>query len=86
VAVGFAPRQAAPSSLQADLTQALARSSALADSRGIQVALVDSVVVLRGKVANEHDRRLAEGLVRMSPGVHAVRNELQVPASLAQRD
>ncbi len=86
-ALGFPYRPAAPSRLQTDLKAMLGRSSSLPASRDIQVVvLVDSTVVLRGKVADEHDRRLAEGLVRLSPGVHAVRNELQVPGLVTRQD
>jgi osmotically-inducible protein OsmY len=33
--------------------------------------------VLRGEVANEREKALAEAIVRLSPGVREVRNELQ---------
>jgi osmotically-inducible protein OsmY len=35
-------------------------------------------VILKGKVPSEDERRLAEGLIRLTPGVRAVRNELIV--------
>ena len=35
-------------------------------------------MVLRGRVANDDERRLAENMLRLS-GVRDVRNELQVP-------
>jgi osmotically-inducible protein OsmY len=73
------PPRAVPSRLQLDVEQVLARSSALTQSRDIRVAMDGAVVVLQGKAANEHDRRLAEGLVSLSPGVRAVRNEIQIP-------
>jgi osmotically-inducible protein OsmY len=38
-----------------------------------------STVVLRGSVRDDHERRLAEALVRLTPGVRAVRNELTAP-------
>ena len=36
------------------------------------------VVVLTGQVENARERRLVEGMVRLTPGVLEVRNELQV--------
>jgi len=36
------------------------------------------VIVLRGRVADEDERRLVEGMVRLEPGVHEVRNELEI--------
>jgi osmotically-inducible protein OsmY len=36
-------------------------------------------VILRGRVADDDERRLAEGMVRMEPGVREVRNELIIP-------
>ncbi len=68
---------------RADLQQVLARSSALAaSSASIQVLARGPVVVLRGTAASEHDRRLAEALVHLSPGVHDVLNQIQVPQTL----
>ena len=37
-----------------------------------------NVIVLRGKVASEDERRLVEGMVRLEPGVHDVQNDLEV--------
>jgi osmotically-inducible protein OsmY len=37
----------------------------------------DKVVTIRGKVASDDERRLAEGLLRLAPGVRAVKNELE---------
>lgn len=84
--LGFSPSSgsgpggtsAAPSALQTSLQQMLTRSAGLQSSPNIQVVMEGATVVLRGSAADDHDRRLAEGLVRLTPGVHDVRNELQV--------
>jgi osmotically-inducible protein OsmY len=60
----------------------LARSTALSPGRDINAALDGPVLVLRGTVADEHDRRIAEGIARLSPGVREVRNELKVRETL----
>jgi len=39
------------------------------------------VIVLRGSVATDHERRLAEALVRLTPGVRDLVNELEVRGS-----
>ena len=78
VAPAFDYRPSGPSSLQSDVAQVLTRSTALSPDRDIRVVLQGPAVVLRGTVANEHDRRLAADLVRLSPGVQEVRNELEV--------
>lgn len=44
----------------------------------IEASLEDRTVVLRGTVATEADRQLAEGLARLEPEAMAVRNELVV--------
>jgi len=49
----------------------------LRDSK-LQVAIEGNVVVLRGVVGSDHDKALAEALLRLEPGVYHVRNELQV--------
>ena len=80
--IGFSRPVAAPTQIQADVQQVLARSSSISQNRAIRVDLVGPTVVLRGMVADDHDRALAEGLTRMTPGVRDVRNELQTLAGL----
>jgi len=77
--LGFAP-PAAPvaGQLQTVVRGLLERSSGLA-SGDIEVLVVGSGVILRGRVASDSERRLAEGLVWLTPGVREVRNELTVP-------
>jgi BON domain len=82
-AIGFSATPVAPSGLQTSLQQLLTRSPALQSSPNIQVAMDVSTVVLRGWAADEHDRRLAEGMVRLTPGVYDVRNELVVATAAA---
>jgi hypothetical protein len=44
----------------------------------VKFILDGDTVVLRGQVANESDKKLAERLVMLEPGVDSVRNEVQV--------
>ncbi len=74
----FTPRT--PDLVRTDLQAVLARSSRLPSSQNIQVVMDGNEVVLRGKVATAGERRLAEGLVRLTPGVRSVRNEIEAPA------
>lgn len=80
--VAFPHRAAVPSRIVTDLQAMLTRSSALSNSPNIKVSVDGNTVVLQGQAADEHDRRLAEGMVRLTPGVHDVRNELQVRETL----
>jgi hypothetical protein len=48
---------------------------------GINVTMEGDTVVLRGNVATPKDARIAEGVVRMEPGVRNVRNELRIVGS-----
>jgi hypothetical protein len=48
----------------------------LPSRNNIQVIVDGPAVVLRGRVADDHERRLAEAVLRLSPGVRDVRNEL----------
>jgi hypothetical protein len=69
--------------LVGELQSVLARSSRLSPNDAIQVGVAEGgVVVLQGTVADPHDRRIAEGMIRLSPGVRDVRNELQVRGTL----
>ena len=46
--------------------------------KGINANVEENTIVLTGSVATESDKRLAEKIVRLEPGVHSVRNELQI--------
>jgi len=71
-------RPRAPLKPREDLHEVLARSSSLASSESIQVLSDGATVFLRGVVANASDRRMAEALLRLSPGVDQVQNELKI--------
>ena len=43
----------------------------------VQVVIDGPWVVLRGSVANDREARVVEGMVRLTPGVRGIRNELQ---------
>jgi hypothetical protein len=43
-----------------------------------QVEVEGQTVILRGKVPTKEERRLAEGLIRLTPEARAMRNELIV--------
>jgi hypothetical protein len=81
VSPGFDRPPTVPAQLQAEVERVLARSTALSPNRNIRVAVDGPAVVLRGTVPNEQDRRLAEALIRFTPGVYEVRNELEVPGT-----
>lgn len=78
VGTGLSYGPAGSSVIATEVQQVLARSTALNPNRDIRVGVDGPAVVLRGTVDNEQDRRLAEMLVRLSPGVYEIRNELQV--------
>jgi hypothetical protein len=72
-----APRPSA-GQFTADLKATFNQVSALKSAKNINVLVKGQVVVLQGEVATERERKLAEGLVRLTPGVHEVRNDLVV--------
>ena len=61
-----------------DLRATIDRSTMLANPRGVGLAMDGNVVVLSGSVASDDEVRLVEGMVRLTPGVRDVRNELKV--------
>jgi hypothetical protein len=63
--------------VRANLQAVLAQSPAL-QNKGLNVLLDGQTVVLQGTVATAKDRQLAEGLLRLTPGVDDVRNEIVV--------
>jgi hypothetical protein len=65
--------------IRTDLQQLLARSTRLPSRGNLRVVMDGNVVVLRGAAATAQERRLAEALVRTTPGVRQVRNEITAP-------
>jgi osmotically-inducible protein OsmY len=65
--------------LLAALRDTMAQSPQLTAGRNIQVSLNGGgVVVLQGYVDSPRDRRIAEGIMRVTPGVRDVQNDLAV--------
>jgi hypothetical protein len=78
--LGYTLRPAAPLRLRADLQQVLSQSTRLTAPGNIQIVMDGPTIVLRGRVTDERERRLAENVLRLSPGVRDIRNELEVSA------
>lgn len=73
-----APPPPSPTVLQADLKQMIVGSSFVPSAANVQITTAGSAVLLRGTVADADEARTIEGMVRLTPGVTAVRNELVV--------
>jgi hypothetical protein len=78
-ATAFSLRGSPTTRLHGELRNMFARSSSLSNGRMIDVQVAGGAVLLRGQVADERERRLAENLVWLTPGVTEVRNELRIP-------
>lgn len=63
--------------LREQVCEALSEDAAL-DASGLEVEAADGVVILRGDVPSDTDRRHAEQLARRTPGVREVKAELEV--------
>jgi osmotically-inducible protein OsmY len=78
--VGFDYAAPSPASMQSKAQETIANASRQLKSKdSILVEMDGETLVLRGSAASANERRLAEALVRMTPGIYDVRNELQVP-------
>lgn len=76
----FPAAPAAPVSIQADIRTTLDRTTMLANPGAVQVITdVNNNVTLRGTVQDAGEARFVEGMVRLTPGVGAIRNELTFP-------
>jgi hypothetical protein len=66
--------------LQTDLRSAINRvpTDMLANPAGVQVNVDGRNVTLKGSVKDDEESRLVEGLVRLTPGVFSIKNELIV--------
>ncbi len=65
--------------VQPQLQTLISRSNRLPSASNINIDTVGETVVLRGQVTSERERRLAEAMIRLTPGVRSVRNELRTP-------
>lgn len=72
------PPPTPPAVMQSNLQEMLARTPFVSNSGQVQVSAEGNQVILRGTVADDDEARLIEGMVRLTPGVYSVRNELTV--------
>lgn len=63
--------------MHTELRGVLDRSSMIANPKGIEILTNGPVVVLRGKVKDKDEAETAEGVIRLTPGVKEVQNELK---------
>ncbi len=80
--LGFQPTVAANAPMP-KLQNSIAKVPGLTKLGPVEATLEGTTAVLRGRVATEADRQLAEGLARLEPGIGAVRNELVVGSAAA---
>lgn len=78
--IKFATPTITPVQFQNDLQAVVSRSSALSNPAGVQLTTgPNGAVTLRGQVRDEDEARLVEGLLRLTPGVRDVTNDLKFP-------
>jgi hypothetical protein len=70
------PATVAPGEMRSNLQAVLVNSNRLAQPDKVNVIMDNGVTVLRGTVATERERSVAEAMIRLNPGVGDVRNEL----------
>lgn len=68
--------------LQSSVSDVLLRSTSFKALAPLNVTVNDSTVTLAGTVGSAKEKRIVEGMVRMTPGVRAVVNNLQVTETL----
>ena len=79
---GFSVARPAPAQRSSTLATRLEKSSWLQPHSPMEVAIEGGTAILRGVVATEHDRVLAERVAKLEPGVRQVENLLTLaPAS-----
>ena len=85
ISLGFAPRPIATGQVATTFTARLTRLPEFHATGPVEVTMEGRTAVLRGTVASEADRELAEDLAMLEPAVRAVRNELVVdPAATTE--
>ena len=83
--IGFSHPTRSSNDVGARLTQRLRSKLPGAANSRVEVSMAGGDAILRGEVATEHDRRMAELLVRFEPGVRGVSNQVQVRPSAPAR-
>lgn len=76
--VAFDCPQPAPDRISTSLARRLAELPANQNRSPIQVQVRGRTAILRGEVSTEHDRAIMEQVVRLEPGIEAVKNEIVV--------
>jgi hypothetical protein len=79
--IGYNP----PPQLRQELLATLQSASQLQSARNLNVTFNDQGIILTGTVDSDRERRLAEGLVRLTPGTFNVQNDIQVGTPTDQR-
>jgi hypothetical protein len=75
----FTPPTVPAPRLQADLRGLIDRAGLTVPVGSVQVQVDGNAVLLRGAVRDSDEARLVEGLVRLTPGVSRITNELSFP-------
>jgi hypothetical protein len=76
----FQPPAVVPNTVQLEVRGMLDRSTAIANPAAVQLAMADGgTIVLRGAVRDRDEAHTVEGMVRLTPGVRSIRNELTYP-------
>jgi hypothetical protein len=78
LAVGFNVIRPPEEAVAQGLARLLRASPEFHSTSRIEVSVEGAIATLRGEVASERDRTLAEKLVLFEPGIDSVRNELKV--------
>jgi hypothetical protein len=68
-----------PSQLQAELVAMIGRSKAVSNPAAIQISTNADIVTVRGVATSRDEARTIESMIRMTPGVHGVKNEIAYP-------
>ena len=78
LAVAFDVTRPTEEAVAQNLVRLLAASPGFPSAGRIEVSVAGAIATLRGEVASERDRTLAERLILFEPGIDSVRNELKV--------
>ncbi len=79
--VGFPSSLPATDPFTNRIAAVLERTTRIKKLSPIRVDVANETAILRGRVATQQDRELAENLVRLEPGIWDVKNELVVEES-----
>lgn len=79
--LGFTPPKRSAEAVSTSLRTRVNHATQTGRLGTMQVMLDEGIATVRGTVANEHDRKVTENMIRLQPGIDEIKSEIQVESA-----